>query len=385
MPGMSFEHGDEARRALRAIVSDPAHGTDALSEPQTLSNLLHDLLPDAPREAGVLTAAAEQDLAGKLRDQVSQGLDVPSAIRLTAASFATSTAFTPEACAWAAGELALAAGLASPLQVQESGPGSALGPATEPDLSAAATERPARGWSQPDTTEPLANAVTPGGGDHKGPARPAWGRRWLWALAVVAAAAIAVAAVALVIRKPPAPRRVANPASSSHSGRSSHSRATSRAGLSSPRSTVRNPAVSSRAPVASGPNSPSSPRTSAGASAAPSHGASSSPPAAHSPAPSAASPRAVVQAYIAAINQHDWPTVWRLGGRNFSSSYAQMIAGYRRTARDVITSLTVHGDTVTARMLAYLTTGAVQTYLLQYVVADGVIVAGHGTLLGTSG
>lgn len=62
-----------------------------------------------------------------------------------------------------------------------------------------------------------------------------------------------------------------------------------------------------------------------------------------------------------------------------------MIAGYRLTARDVLTSLAVSGDTVTARLLAYETTGPVQTYLVRYIVSGGVILAGHGTLLGTSG
>jgi len=49
---ISFEHADEARAALRAIVSDPAHGPDALGNPQATANLLQDLLPDAPRESG---------------------------------------------------------------------------------------------------------------------------------------------------------------------------------------------------------------------------------------------------------------------------------------------------------------------------------------------
>ena len=125
MPWMSFEHGVEARRALETIVSDPAYGTDALSNAQVLPNLLRDLLPDAPRETGVLTAAAEQDLAGKLHDQMSQGLDVRSAIRLTASSFAASTAFTQDVCLWAAGELAVASGLASPAQVDTRRPAAA--------------------------------------------------------------------------------------------------------------------------------------------------------------------------------------------------------------------------------------------------------------------
>jgi len=56
MPRKSFAWGDEARRALLAITSDPAYGAEVLSDPQTLANLLHDMLPDSPREAGVLAA-----------------------------------------------------------------------------------------------------------------------------------------------------------------------------------------------------------------------------------------------------------------------------------------------------------------------------------------
>ena len=89
----SFEHAAEARAALHAIVSDPVYGAAALSNAQTMSNLLKDFLPDAPREKAVLVAAAEAGLAGSLREHVSQGMDVSTAKRLTASSFASSTPF----------------------------------------------------------------------------------------------------------------------------------------------------------------------------------------------------------------------------------------------------------------------------------------------------
>ena len=108
-------------------------------------------------------------------------------------------------------------------------------------------------------------------------------------------------------------------------------------------------------------------------------------PASQPAAPAAPAPQAVVLAYYAAINQQDWPRVWQLGGKNLNSSYNQMLSGYRLTARDILTNVRVSGNTVTARLLAYETTGPVQTYLVSYVVSGGVIVAGHGTLLGTSG
>jgi Restriction endonuclease len=97
--------------------------------------------------------------------------------------------------------------------------------------------------------------------------------------------------------------------------------------------------------------------------------------------PAAPSPGSVVREYFAAISRHDWRDVWRLGGRNvgrgLSATYNGMVSGYRLTARDVVTSLSVTGDSVSVRIRAYETTGAVQAYSFRYVVRNGVIVSGH--------
>ena len=111
MTDTSWEHAAEARSALNAIVSDPQHGVAALSSAQTMSNLLKDLLPDAPREKSILVAAAEAGLADTLRQHIGQGMDPDTAIRLTASSFSSTTPFTPEACTWVAGEIATALGI----------------------------------------------------------------------------------------------------------------------------------------------------------------------------------------------------------------------------------------------------------------------------------
>jgi Domain of unknown function (DUF4190) len=111
MSEISWERTTEARSALTAIVSDPEHGAAALSNPRTMSNLLKDLLPDAPREKTVLVAAAEAGLANTLRDHVAQGVDSATAVRLTASQFSANTSFTPEACDWVAGEFAIALGI----------------------------------------------------------------------------------------------------------------------------------------------------------------------------------------------------------------------------------------------------------------------------------
>jgi hypothetical protein len=98
----------EAHAALRAIVADPRYGPPALSNAQTMTNLLKDMLPDAPRESSVLVAASEAGVAGMLQGNVSQGMDVATASRLAAGTFENQTALTPDACNWAVGILASA-------------------------------------------------------------------------------------------------------------------------------------------------------------------------------------------------------------------------------------------------------------------------------------
>jgi hypothetical protein len=114
LTGIAWEHEAEARAALSAIVSDPEYGEAALGSAQTLSNLLKDLLPDAPREKRILVAAAEAGLAESLREHVAQGMDPGTAIRLSASSLQNSAPFPPEACTWVAGELANAMGISQP-------------------------------------------------------------------------------------------------------------------------------------------------------------------------------------------------------------------------------------------------------------------------------
>lgn len=96
------------------------------------------------------------------------------------------------------------------------------------------------------------------------------------------------------------------------------------------------------------------------------------------------SPRTVVKAFYAAINDHNWPRVWHLGGKNLGRSYHAMVDGFRLTSRDVVTRLTANGSTVWIRFRAHETTGAVQTYKARYVVRHGIITSGHQTLLATS-
>jgi hypothetical protein len=116
----SWDPKGEAEQALRTIVSDPQYGAAALSSSQTMTNLLKDLLPDAPREASVLIAAADAGVAGSLQTYMSQGMDVGTASRLVAGSFENRTALTPEACHWVVGAMVTALRLDEPTVVPAS-------------------------------------------------------------------------------------------------------------------------------------------------------------------------------------------------------------------------------------------------------------------------
>jgi hypothetical protein len=115
-----------------------------------------------------------------------------------------------------------------------------------------------------------------------------------------------------------------------------------------------------------------------------SRGNSGGPPTPPASSAAVAGPKAVVKAYFAAINAHSWRKVWNLGGKNFSHTYQEMIAGYRGTSRDVLTHIVAHGNRVSVRFAAHHTNGIVETYKASYVVRNGVITAGHATLLRTS-
>src|SRR5579859_5820816 len=140
MADMPWEHAAEARAALQAIVTDPEHGVAALSSPRTMSNLLKDLLPDAPREKSLLIAAAEAGLADTLLEHVSQGMDSPTAIRLAASSFSASTPLTPDACNWVTGEIAVAMGISTPADARGGASGAAAGASQGDSLRSAGSE-----------------------------------------------------------------------------------------------------------------------------------------------------------------------------------------------------------------------------------------------------
>jgi hypothetical protein len=88
----------------------------------------------------------------------------------------------------------------------------------------------------------------------------------------------------------------------------------------------------------------------------------------------------VVRAFYAAISGHDWPLVWRLGGRSLGygpyATYRGMVAGYAGTVRDEVTDLRARGSQVSGHFRAYHSDGQVRTYRFSYLVRGGVIASG---------
>jgi len=135
MTEQSIDPSGDARDAVATAVRD--YGTDVLSNPTLLDNLFKDLLPDSPREASVLVAAAEAGVASLLADQVRAQMDPATAVRLTAATLGERRALDPGACQWAAATFARALGY-------DVGPG---GSASAPPSSG--TEVVEDGWGAP--------------------------------------------------------------------------------------------------------------------------------------------------------------------------------------------------------------------------------------------
>jgi hypothetical protein len=108
MASAPWDPRGEALNALRTIAADPRYGAEALASAQIMTNLLKDMLPDAPREANVLITAAGAGVPTALQGYLAQGMDVGTATQLAAGTLAERTALTADACAWATSSLATA-------------------------------------------------------------------------------------------------------------------------------------------------------------------------------------------------------------------------------------------------------------------------------------
>ncbi len=80
-----------------------------------------------------------------------------------------------------------------------------------------------------------------------------------------------------------------------------------------------------------------------------------------------------MQEYFAAINSGDYAKAWRLGGSNFSPSFAAYVAGFQGTVNDAITIISVQGRVVTARLAALQADGSTKNYEGKYTVIHNVI------------
>jgi serine/threonine protein kinase len=109
----------------------------------------------------------------------------------------------------------------------------------------------------------------------------------------------------------------------------------------------------------------------------PGHNPPASPPPTSHPATSAPvttpGPAATVQAYFAAINAHDYAKAWALGGKNIASPYSKFANGFKGTAKDTVTVVSVTGGVVTVKLAAAQTDGSVKYFAGTYTVANGVI------------
>jgi dipeptidyl aminopeptidase/acylaminoacyl peptidase len=144
-----WEHADQARAALRVILEDPGLGIAVLSSGRLATNVLEDMLPDAPRERAVLVMAAQAGVAPALQEYVAQGIDAATAVSLAAASLENTTPLDPDACRWVVTELAAAIGLSGIDAADGSAgqrrphpgppkPAAATAPGPEPGMPAAA-------------------------------------------------------------------------------------------------------------------------------------------------------------------------------------------------------------------------------------------------------
>jgi hypothetical protein len=109
MATYTWDVNGDARAALDTVVRE--HGVAGLSSSQILVSMLKDLLPDSPRESNVLAAAAEADVAGMLRDRLAHHVSAQAAVTQAAQLLEERTALAPDACEWAARQMAEAIGL----------------------------------------------------------------------------------------------------------------------------------------------------------------------------------------------------------------------------------------------------------------------------------
>jgi hypothetical protein len=147
----SLDAGGQAREALSEVA---AQAPEALVNASMLANLLKDLLPDAPREAGVLVNAVQAGASDLLRDRAHQVGGQLAAVQV-AGMLEERTGLSTPACQWAVTELAVALGML---------PGAAPGPSVpEPPAPGGAGQ-----WVRGAPTVAPGSTAGPAGGQWAG-------------------------------------------------------------------------------------------------------------------------------------------------------------------------------------------------------------------------
>jgi hypothetical protein len=108
MAGRDWDASGEAADALRTVLDD--YGASCLSNAQQLASVLRDLLPDRPREASVLVAAVEADVAAVLRDRIQVGMSPAAAAQQAVVVLEDRTGLAAAACQWAVAAFSTALG-----------------------------------------------------------------------------------------------------------------------------------------------------------------------------------------------------------------------------------------------------------------------------------
>jgi hypothetical protein len=85
-------------------------------------------------------------------------------------------------------------------------------------------------------------------------------------------------------------------------------------------------------------------------------------------------PGAVVQAYFAAIDHHNYRLAWHLGGRNTGDTFRQYKLGFIGTAHDTVRILGQSGDTARAKIIARQEDGSRKVFQGTYTIVNGTIV-----------
>lgn len=115
MVTQAWDVNHEAHAALVVVVKEK--GITALSDPQLMLSMLRDLIPGLPKESNILVHAAEEDVAGMLRDRLAQHISTGAAVTQAAVLLEERTALAPDGCQWAARLMAQMIGL--PVEADE--------------------------------------------------------------------------------------------------------------------------------------------------------------------------------------------------------------------------------------------------------------------------